>query len=384
MQIHKDVEKSGDRILFYAIILLLIQSAISQITNTNTFIISPTNQFELIFFLISLLQLDWRNFHKFIIFFWTSFYLMFNLILSLQVGTNVYDYLKESKWIIYLLAIYCTKKVKYFSPNVITRITKILLIFFLISYGEQVLNGGLGVRPIVFGENNYEVGFLLGMYLISEFPRLESGRNRNIFWYISLAGVVALSGSRSGGIGFLVLSIFVMFSANENFLNRSRNFILFLAGLTLIINNILIIRGSNIKGVDRYHFLTIFISEMQSKDLWEILFGTFGVRLLNESSCQNLAFYSPLLADQQLGTCYATILHLFILRVIINFGIAGLILSVMVPYFILKNSKSRFLSVIMIALSIINGLSVSGINNVFVMLPMLIAVTIRNQLPSKT
>jgi hypothetical protein len=37
----------------------------------------------------------------------------------------------------------------------------------------------------------------------------------------------------------------------------------------------------------------------------------------------------------------------------------------------------------MIALSIINGLSVSGINNVFVMLPMLIAVTIQNQLSSK-
>jgi hypothetical protein len=383
LPIHKAVERSGDRILFYAIILMLIQSAISQLTNTDAFIISPTNQFELIFFLICLLQLDWRNFHKFIIFFWTSFYLILNLILSLQVGTNAYDYLKESKWIIYLLAIYCTKKEKCFSLNIITRITKLLLISFLIGYGVQVLNGGLGVRPIMFGENNYEMGFLLGMYLISEIPRLAGERNRNIFWYISLAVVVALSGSRSGGIGFLILSILVMFSPHENFLNRSRNIILFLSGLTFITNNILIIRGSNIKEVDRFHFLTIFISEMRNRNLWEILFGTFGVRELDENSCHNLVFYSSLLADQQLGTCYATILHLFILRVIINFGILGLVLSVMVPYFILKNSKSRSLSVTMIALSIINGLSVSGINNVFVMLPILIAVTVRNQESSK-
>lgn len=362
---------------------MLVQSAISQITDFNAFIISPTNQFELLFFLICLLQLDWRNLQKIAILFWTIFYLVLNLILSLEVGTSLYDYFKESKWIIYLLAIYCTKKGEFFSLNMIRKITKILLIFFLISYGAQVLSGGLRVRPIVFGENNYEIGCLLGMYLISQFHRLESRHSRDISLYISLAVVIALSGSRSGGIGFLVLSIYVIFVTKNNFLNRSRNIVLFLTGLAFITNNILIIRGIEIKGIDRYNFFTIFLSEMQSKNLFEILFGTFGIRQLAENSCHSLVFYYSLLADQHLGTCYATILHLFIFRVIINFGLMGLMLSILVPYFILRNCRTRSLSLTMIALSLINGLSVSGINNVFVMLPILIAVTIRDQKPSE-
>jgi hypothetical protein len=130
--------------------------------------------------------------------------------------------------------------------------------------------------------------------------------------------------------------------------------------------------------LDRLNFLNLFLDDFGTRSNITKLFGNWIIQPLNTEVCIQLRYYSSLQSNESLGSCYSVVLHSFALRAVSDFGILGAIAIFYTFGKILLSNLEKSSAICFILLAISNSLSVSGVNNVYVVLPMLVALLSSN------
>jgi hypothetical protein len=311
--------------------------------------------------------------NHFIIFISFSIICFACILLSKNAGTSYYDSIRAVKWMAYLSIIWSTSTKFDLDMEYIIRIYKIVVAAAVFCYTIQVFRNGFGSRPVLFVENNFEISLFAGLLvLIHTYGKLKD-EPLEIKWYLALMLVITLSGSRSGALTGLVVTFFVTrdLTAVRKWKLR-KNTIRILAVSIMIFT--FVTRGARISETDRFTFLEVFFSETKGHSLSRWVFGNFIIRPLSDSGCATLSYYQILVSDHVYGTCYSVILHSFILRIVWDFGIIGLVISFIAILLRIHRRLPHPLPRILTILAFANAISVSGPNNVYVIFPVLLAI----------
>ncbi len=367
-------EKRGnERILLLFFVILTTQGILSTIAERSFFLVDPTTQLEISFFIIGLLNFNPLSQNHFIIFVTFSIICFASILLSQNVGTSYYDSIRAVKWLAYLSIIWSTSTKIYFNMGCIIRIYKIVIAAAVFCYFIQFFRNGFGSRPVLFVENNFEISLFAGLLVIIHTYGKLTNESLKIKWYLALILVIALSGSRSGALTGIVVTFFV-----TRDLKVVRKWKLLKNSIRILAVSIMIFtfvtRGATISETDRYTFLEVFFSETKGHSLYRWVFGNFMIRPLSDSGCATLSYYQILVSDHVYGTCYSVILHSFILRIVWDFGIIGLVVSFGAIFLRIRKRLPHPLPHILTILAFANAASVSGPNNVYVIFPLLIAI----------
>jgi hypothetical protein len=297
--------------------------------------------------------------------------LRFTTSLSSDYPAPIDEFFRAHKWVIYCLVLISALKIRVIEARKLNFLVNLILIASAVKYIYSAALLGIASRPGIFAENNYELFLLFGLVIVV----YELGFRKNLLFFSTLGLVVFLSGSRSGAIGFLVVVLYLVSKAQ----NRTQ-FIQYLvttsvalaAGVSLFIFQN---RGTNFENLDRINFFSRFLVEVRDWDWVNWVFGAQPLTQMTTETCLSLSFYSVLLSSAQDGSCYSVILHSQILRLILDFGLIGLVLCFYFLYFILRSSGVNVVpasALVLLALS--NSFSVSGPNNVYVVFPILAAI----------
>jgi hypothetical protein len=362
--------------LFIFLPIFLILGSITPPTMQNWF--PTTIIFEVIFFgtvALSTLLLPHGRFK------WIWFGLLFWVAYRL-LASNLADYpapgdefFRAHKWIFYSIALVSALKFRIIEANKLNLLVNSLLVASAIKYSYSVVAVGFSARPGLFTENNFELFLLFGLVIVV----YERGYQKNFWFFSTLMLVVFLSGSRSGATGLLVLLLYI--ATRSQIRTKLIQYLILLSVSFGAVVALLIFqaRGINLETIDRINFLSRFLIETSSWSISEWLFGAPPLTQMSYETCGYLSFYGTLLSSAGDGTCYSVILHSQILRLVFDFGLAGLILCFGLLYFILRSSGMTWQPALaLFALALTNSFSVSGPNNVYVVLPILAALITKN------
>ena len=258
-----------------------------------------------------------------------------------------------------------------FKASAVARLTKFLIFAAFAKYCYCVALLGFQARPAILTENNYELFLFMGLLVLS----YETLGPRAMNYLLLLGFTIVISGSRSAAFGFVVVVFYVAFFADRGGLFRRYIFAIAAALATIIPIYVLQQRSTNFDTLDRLNFYNHFVFETSQFSSLEWLFGAPPITELSSFTCQGLSFYSTLLSSRGDGSCYAVILHSYFLRTIFDFGIAGLLMAFVAVWVAMRRANvPRRMTAVLILLGAANGISVSGLNNAYVVLPMAFAV----------
>lgn len=299
------------------------------------------------------------------------------LIVLLGDTAPLTDALQAHKWLIFVIVLAFLPGSRIAQHKRFADLTKILLVLALIKYLIVGLQSSFHLRAGLMTENNYELALFCGLLMVSWG---EMGRRR--IGYLAVLGVVvALSASRSGVVAFAVTLAYLLWVSRwHNKIAKS-----YVALITLLIAalGVAVVFSDRLGPdgrIDRLNFLEVFWHETSAWGPLQWAFGAEPVTTLSSSGCSRLSFYSALLSSEGDGSCYSVILHLFVLRAIFDFGIVGLVLSFVAIGLILRQARvSPKLIAALLAVAVTNSLSVSGINNLFVIMPIALAVLLSRE-----
>lgn len=306
----------------------------------------------------------------YVVVFLLATYAFTRILAALAASAPLEDFLQAYRWLYYLLVL-CSAIGRSWGPIrplVIT--TWALISMALFKAVLTFLLRGAGERPGLLLENNFELALFSGLVLVI-YPYLK---NRVLLVFM-MGALTFLSGSRSGAIAFLVLLLFAFSQV------RSRSLLIrYLAVCAVPVAALfpLVIfseRASLDSRVDRLNFFNVFLADVSSFSPLQWIFGTTPITPLSPAACHQLAFYRRLFSSAEDGTCYSVILHAFVLRVTFDAGIFGLILAFGVVWWALRRSGVQLaMTIALFGVALTNSLSVSGINNPYVVLPLLLAI----------
>lgn len=305
--------------------------------------------------------------------FFLAGYLLVTLCVAVFTSSPVEDTLQAYKWVIYLIAFAFAVGRSWTSPRGVVGLTWALLGFALLKYVAARLVEGAGARPQLLVENNFELALLAGLVAVA-FPHMP---RRRWLAVAVLAVVVVLSGSRSGSVAFLILALYTIMQLRHRY-KLAPLLAAYLAPLLAALPlYVFLERAANSTQIDRLNFLSVFFSEVQGWSWVNWLFGTMPLTPLSQGGCHRLSYYELLFSSEGDGTCYSVIFHAFVLRVIFDGGLLGLLLAfVGAWYFMRRGGVQVGLAFTLVAIALTNGLSVSGLNNPYVGLPILLAILI--------
>lgn len=280
---------------------------------------------------------------------------------SLDGAPTVADVIVSYKPFIYLIILsFSRPHPNSISVDTLEAVFKYLLLAFLFKYLYAQIVVGIP-RPGLFTENNFELVFLMVMFIFL----VQQGRLESRIWLPLLAIVVVVSGSRSG---FLALIAALPWAYRR----LSFNSIMMLILVPLLLISVLLFLGSriaelpDIDQVDRFVFMLHFLDEIQRFDLWNYLVGWAPMTPLSDATCSNLEFYKALFSAGNDNVCYPVILHVFYFRSILDHGLLGLVFLAAGFYTVLRSSgMSRWVAMGILLQGLINGLSVSGLANTY-------------------
>ncbi len=299
-----------------------------------------------------------------------SLWALIRIIYALD-NAPVSEVLRAHKWIFYLIVLCFYAGFQISKVNYIVQLTSFLIIVMAVKYVIVTGLQGLASRPGVFTENNYELFLVIGLFAVSH---VEFSKHRaRYLWLLIL--VVAISGSRSAAIGLIVLIFYLVLTSKTTNTFTKYLYLLLSGGSFLLAFYVFTIRQTTLENLDRLNFLNSFLFEVRNWRISEWLFGNSPITPLSIDTCNRLAFYESLLSSNQDGSCYSVIFHSFFLRVVFDFGLVGLavaITSLIVIMTIGKVNKSLIITLSL--LTLVNGMSVSGQNNVYVILPIAFAL----------
>jgi len=283
----------------------------------------------------------------------------------------VVDALQAYKWILYLLLLVVAVDRKWTKSNLLVRTTIVLIGLALLKSLATRLILGAGERPGLFTENNYEIALFAGLIAVV-YSRL--GRYR-LLVVLALAGLTLLAGSRSGSVAVVGLVVYALSQSRvrDSFIRYLGVLSLFLMAAIPVI--IFQSRAAVSTSIDRLNFLEVFFNEVSEWGPLEWIFGSTPITPLSDAACQHLSYYQLLFASDGSGQCYSVILHAFILRVLFDAGIFGLLLAFGVAFYLMRKARVRTaLLVCLMFIAVTNSLSVSGLNNAYVALPIALAI----------
>mgnify|MGYP006925657779 FL=1 len=287
----------------------------------------------------------------------------------LATGAPLVDFVQAYKWVFYLLAFTMAIGQKLAWPRTLASATWMILAIWLAkySYDALVLHSP---RPYLVAENNYELALISGLVIVT----YEHLGRRRLTAILLLGALVGLSGSRSAAVAFLVVAAFALTRPGPRAALRSTIAALCVPMLAYGVYEVFRDRAEA-NGVDRLTFLNFFLAEVHNWNIVDWLFGSPPITPLNFSTCSALSFYADLLSSRGDGSCYAVILHVFVLRVTFDAGLLGLALAFGLAYYAMTlGGVSLGIRLALIGTAVANSLSVSGLNNAFVALPILLAI----------
>ena len=285
---------------------------------------------------------------------------------------NILDFAQAYKAFYYVapLTLFVGKNI--FRDKEIIKLLNILLTLFLLKYGySRALNltERMGERPGIFVENNFELIFLLIIFYITESKFTAKDR---LLRTLAVVAIVFLSGSRSALLALIAMFLFMHIKK----LNGKTIISLLTLGLLIAGTSYIFITrmDGDIQTIDRFRFLQIFLDETKNWEWYEYILGTLPLTPLSDYSCKALSAYSALYSYSGDDSCYSVILHSFILRVIFDHGIAGLLFIIAFVLQALKRSgHTPRQRLCIISIILISAASVSAFNSVFTALALAIA-----------
>ncbi|WP_167042668.1 hypothetical protein [Salinibacterium sp. ZJ454] len=299
-----------------------------------------------------------------------SGFLLTRIIPAAATTAPLEDFLQAHRWILYLI-VFTLAVGRHWGPvEPLVRMTWALLWMALAKSVLTLLIEGPGERAGLLLENNFELALFAGLVVVL-YPHIQRR-----FSIVVVFGVVTImSGSRSGAIAFLMLALFAILQTRQ-----ANLFLKYLLACTIplmVLVPVWIFSSRMGPGgrIDRLNFLDVFLYETRDWSVLDWLFGTVPITPLSGAGCSRLSFYQELFASTGDGTCYSVILHAFILRVIFDAGIIGLVIGFGITWYTLRRSGVRTtIAVTLLMIAFTNGLSVSGLNNPYVALPILLAI----------
>lgn len=282
----------------------------------------------------------------------------------------ILDFLQAYRWVFYLFVFVIAIGRKWGPIRPLLIVTWLLIGMALIKALLTFIVLGRGERPGLLTENNFELALFSGLVVVI-YPHIQ----RRFILLMMLGALTLLSGSRSGAVAFVLLSIFAISQTRSTKLFVKYVLACLVPLLTLIPIWVFASRSAANGTIDRINFLDVFLFETRNWTLFEWIFGTNPITPLSNEGCSHLSYYETLFSSTGDGSCYSVILHAFALRVIFDAGIVGFVMVIAVAWYALNRSGVGVLaSATLIVVATTNGLSVSGFNNPYVALPILMAI----------
>ncbi|UTA78652.1 hypothetical protein J4377_11815 [Halomonas sp. XH26] len=343
-------------------------------------------------------------------------------IAQLMSGSHILDYVQAYKAFFYVLLLCSFIARPLFKQVQVVKFFYVLLGLFFLKYAYSRLIGldaWVSQRPGIFTENNFELVLLiLLLYLVLPVMRWR---------FVSIVAVmliIFLSGSRSAFLCFLAVYVFSVFRVGKGFI---KPWLLLFPLLVLLAYGIVNDRmditlgsGADTAGenssmpaieegrslsmeegrspattldsdrevieqpltfrsflergasIDRVRFLLYFLDEVEGWQWWNVMLGTQPLTPLSTQTCEALSYWSDLYSFSGDGTCYSVILHSYIIRVLYDHGVLGLIFLVAFTVFALRKSGYSWADTLcVLGVLMASSLSVSAFNSVFAMLSMM-------------
>ena len=285
------------------------------------------------------------------------------------INANLLDFLMIYKSFFYLFLLSFLVGKKLMEGKHVLLFFNIFLCIFLVKYLLSIV---LEVtdRPVVYEENNFELMLLYALYLL----RYSVTKEKHL-QYLALIGIITLlSLSRSSLVMFSVLVVFVVYSSYK------KTWVFIVPFATIVLSSVIFYvfskRSGSIEEIDRYRFMLVFLDEVKDWNFLQWIVGGERITRLSYAGCDAMKDYRNLFSFSGDGTCYSVILHSFLLRVILDHGLLGLIFIVYSTYlFLVKSGVSTSHTLVFLGIVILNGLSVSSFNNLFFAISMVFLMT---------
>ena len=220
-------------------------------------------------------------------------------------------------------------------------------------------------RPGLLYENNSELLliFILFFYLNRFHYKVKEN---SLFFLVLIILITLISGSRSAALC----------AAATIFLLNGFSMKTFCLGILVTLMLGLFqyqTRGFDLQEIDRFRFLLDFFQLYSQFSVYEVFFGSPAITALPEEVCLRYSFYESLVSSDSKG-CYSVVFHSFILRALFDHGIFWSAVLIIGYYRLVKlhigSEFARYITLI----SLINGLSVSSYNSIYLNFSILLLV----------
>jgi hypothetical protein len=297
-------------------------------------------------------------------------YFLTRLIPALSNESPLEDFFRAYRWVLYLMAFVLAIGREWGPLRPLIRITWALLILALVKAALTFALLGPGERPGLLTENNFELALFSGLVAL-----LYKHLGQHRPWAVVLLGALTIaSGSRSGAIAFVILALYATTQAKSVTLLVKYLLACLLPLLVIVPVAIFSQRAGSSNQIDRINFLNVFLNETRDWTALNWLLGTVPITPLSEG-CAQLSYYQLLFSSVGDGSCYAVILHAFLLRVIFDAGILGVVIYFGVTWWAMRKAGVTVgLAVCIIFIALTNSVSVSGLNSPYVMLTVLLTI----------
>lgn len=294
------------------------------------------------------------------------------------------DFLQAYRWLLYLVAFILAVSTQWGAIEPLRRVVLALVGMALLKAALSFAIAGSRERPGLLIENNFEIALFCGLILVL-YHHLSSAQRGLAL--TMLAALMVLAGSRSGAVAFAVLIVYVLSQAKVSNATKVIAGAYALPLIAAVPIYVFVERARGATQIDRLNFLGVFLTETRNWDMLTWLFGTEPITPLSSSGCTRLSYYDSLFSTAGDGSCYSVILHAFVLRVVFDAGIFGLILAFLMPWRAMRWSAVPTLTALgLLGIAATNSLSVSGLNNPYVAFPILLAISLagRDRAPEFT
>ncbi len=299
-------------------------------------------------------------------------YLLTRFVPALANSSPLEDTLQAYRWLLYLVAFVFAVGRNWGPPGPLVGVTWALVAMAFLKAAATFALLGPGERPGLLLENNFELALFSGLVIVT-YKFISPAARLGIV--ALMGGLTLLSGSRSGAVAFLILTVFAVTQSS-----RANLFVRYMLLLAIPVVGLLAVQVFESRAVsggtiDRVRFFDVFLGETSNWTALQWIFGTTPITPLSPGACARLSYYEKLLSSAGDGSCYSVILHAFNMRVVFDAGIFGLLLALFVAWYAMKSARVPLsVNLALLAVAFSNGFSVSGLNNPYVALPIVLAI----------
>lgn len=294
---------------------------------------------------------------------WISIFYMFYGIVYYFLDVHsakIIDFFLIYKPFFYVIVLSFVFNKKTFSETFLKRFYIFISIVFLIKYLVSIFIFDIN-RPGVFTENNFEMMFI-GLLFLSTYDRKGEFSSLN---FLIFAIISFLSLSKSAVIFTLLVFVLIKFSGllRNKITKTALVIILFLLVLAVVS---LRLDSSSIESVDRYIFFLNFLYEMDLSRWYRWIIGHSPLTPVSYSTALSMEYYHLVFSDHDNLIAFSPIFHSFLLRMIFDHGLVGLIFIVLFNYFlVLKSTNFNHVAYASTVILVVNGLSVSSFQSIY-------------------